>query len=365
MRLFVVMLGLLSSVLCAHAEVRLKDITSLRGMRENQLVGYGLVVGLSGTGDSFRNSTFTDQALQSMLDRMGISTRNAQARPRNVAAVIVTADLPPLMTKGTRIDVTVSSLGDSTSLMGGTLIMTPLTGPDGETYAVAQGQVSISGFAAQGQAETLTQGVPTAGRISNGAIVEREVPGRLSDIATLVLELKNPDFKTAIQIVDAVNGFTSRRYGANAAREQDNRNVVLTRPAKVSTVRFMSEIGDLLVEPDLPARVVVDARTGTIVIGQDAQISTVAVTHGNITVRVTETPNVSQPAPRSGGQTTVTAQTNVSADQSGGQMAIVGGANLRQLVRGLNQIGLKPSGIISILQAIKAAGALQAELVVQ
>jgi flagellar P-ring protein precursor FlgI len=365
MRWVVVALALLASLTCASAEVRIKDITSLRGMRDNQLVGYGLVVGLSGTGDSFRNATFTDQALQSMLDRMGISTKTGQSRPRNVAAVIVTADLPPLLSKGTRLDVTVSSLGDATSLMGGTLILTPLTGPDGMTYAVAQGQVSISGFAATGQAESLTQGVPTAGRIVNGAIIERQVPGVLADLGNLVLELKNPDFKTAIEVVDAINGYTRSRYGMTAAREQDNRNVLLNRPAKLSTVRFMSEIGDLLVQPDLPARVVIDARTGTIVIGQDAQISTVAVTHGNITVRVTETPNVSQPLPRSNGQTTVTPQTNIGADQAGGQMAIVGGSNLRQLVRGLNQIGLKPSGIISILQAIKTAGALQAELVVQ
>lgn len=365
MRWLAAALVLLFSLTPAAAEVRIKDITSLRGMRDNQLVGYGLVVGLSGTGDSFRNAAFTDQALQSMLDRMGISTKTGQSRPRNVAAVIVTADLPPLLSKGTRLDVTVSSLGDASSLMGGTLILTPLTGPDGVTYAVAQGQVSISGFAATGQAETLTQGVPTAGRIVNGAIVERQVPGRMSDLGSLVLELKNPDFKTAIEVVDAINGYTRNRYGITAAREQDNRNVLLSRPPKLSTVRFMSEIGDLLVEPDLPARVVIDARTGTIVIGQDAQISTVAVTHGNITVRVTETPTASQPLPRSNGQTAVTPQTNIGAEQAGGQMAIVGGSNLRQLVRGLNQIGLKPSGIISILQAIKSAGALQAELVVQ
>ena len=365
MRWVVAALLLIVAVTAAQAEVRIKDITGLRGMRDNQLVGYGIVVGLSASGDSFRNSTFTDQALQSMLDRMGISTKTGQSRPRNIAAVIVTADLPPLLSKGTRMDVTVSSLGDATSLMGGTLILTPLTGPDGATYAVAQGQVSISGFAATGQAESLTQGVPTAGRIANGAIIEREVPGRLTDIGNLVLELKNPDYKTAIQVVDAINAYTRTRYGMAAAREQDNRNVLLTRPTKTSTVRFMSEIGDLLVEPDQPARVVVDARTGTIVIGQDAQISTVAVTHGNITVRVTETPTASQPAPRSGGSTVVTPQTSIGAEQSGGQMAIVGGANLRQLVRGLNQIGLKPSGIISILQSIKAAGALQAELIVQ
>jgi flagellar P-ring protein precursor FlgI len=261
--------------------------------------------------------------------------------------------------------VTVSSLGDATSLMGGTLILTSLNGVDGQAYAAAQGQVAVSGFAATGQAETVTQGVPTTGRIANGALIEREVPGQFSEIAPLVLELKNPDFNTAIRMVDAINNYAMSRYGVRVARERDNRSIDLQKPQRIGTTRFIAEIGDLVVEPDAPARVVMDARSGTIVIGQDVQISTVAVTHGNLTVRITETPVVSQPAPFSRGSTVVVPRTDIEAEERGGQIQIVRGANLRTLVRGLNQIGLKPNGIISILQAIKSAGALQADLVIQ
>jgi flagellar P-ring protein precursor FlgI len=261
--------------------------------------------------------------------------------------------------------VTVSSMGDSSSLMGGTLILTSLAGVDGKTYAVAQGAVSISGFAAAGQAEILTQGVPTAGRIPNGALIENEIPGRFRDMGPMLLQLKNPDFKTAVRVADAINDYTYHFYKVRVAREQDYRSISLIRPPGVSAARFMAEIGDLTVEPDTPARVVIDERTGTVVIGQDVQISTVAVTHGSLTVRVTETPQVSQPEPFSRGRTVVTPSTVVDANQQGGQIAILAGTNLRTLVRGLNQIGLKPTGIIAILQAIKSAGALQAELVIQ
>lgn len=350
----------------ADAVVRIKDITDLQGVRDNQLVGYGLVVGLQNTGDTLRNSTFTQQALQSMLDRLGVNVRgDAQMRTQNVAAVLVTADLPPFITPGTRIDVSVSSLGDATSLMGGTLILTSLTGVDGQTYAIAQGQVNVSGFAAAGQAQSVTQNVPTAGRIPNGALVEREVPGQLQDIGPLTLELKNPDFNTAVRVADAINAYTRANFGLIVAREQDQRSIAITKPNSVDTARFMADIGQLLVQPDAPARVVVDARSGTVVIGQDVQISTVAVTYGNVTVRITETPNVSQPAPFSQGRTVVTPQTEVDVAQQGGAISIVHGANLRTLVAGLNQVGLRPSGIIAILQAIKTAGALQAELIVQ
>lgn len=344
---------------------RIKDITSLQGMRDNQLVGYGLVVGLQGSGDTLRNSGFTEQSLQSMLDRMGVNIRGGALRTRNVAAVLVTADLPPFVARGTRIDISVSSLGDASSLMGGTLILTPLTGADGQVYAVAQGPVSVTGFAAQGQTETITQGVPTSGRIANGATIEREPPGALADAGALHLELKNPDFRTATAIVDAINDYTTARYGKPLAREKDHRSVALTRPTKVALVRFLAEIGDLQVDPDVPARIVIDARTGTIVIGQDVKISTVAVTHGNITVRVTDTPVVSQPNPMAGGQTVVVPQTQIEAEENGKQIAVLSGSNLRTLVRGLNQVGLKPSGIIAILQAIKTSGALQADIVTQ
>jgi flagellar P-ring protein precursor FlgI len=349
----------------ALAQSRIKDITNLQGLRENQLVGYGLVVGLNGTGDSLRNSVFTEQSLQSMLDRMGVSVRSGALRTRNVAAVIVTAEIPAFVGRGGRVDVTISSLGDATSLMGGTLVITPLSGVDGVTYAVAQGQLAVTGFQVVGQAETVTQGVPTAARIPNGATIERELPGKFADLGNLVLELKNPDFKTAIEVVDVINAYTQRKYNMRTASERDLRSVHLVRPAKLSSARFMAEIGDLIVQPDTPARVVVDSRSGTVVIGQDVKISTVAVTHGNLTVRVTESPNVSQPLPFSPGATVVTPQTQIGIEQENGTIAMVGGTSLRQLVRGLNQVGLKPSGIIAILQAIKTAGALQAEFVVQ
>ena len=354
-------------LVCATAmgAVRIKDISTLDGVRENQLVGYGLVVGLQNTGDTLRNAAFTQQALQSMLDRMGVNVRGTDLRTRNVAAVLVTAELPPFIRPGSRVDVTVSSLGDATSLLGGTLVLTSLAGIDGQTYAIAQGQVAVSGFSAAGQAESVTQNVPTAGRIANGALIERPVPGQLTDITTLSLELKNPDFNTATRVADAINAFALERYGMRVAAERDQRSVALAKPAKVATARFMAEIGELLVQPDVPARVVVDSRSGTVVIGQDVQISTVGVTYGNLTVRITETPQVSQPAPFSQGRTVVVPRTTVDADQQGGPIAIVRGANLRTLVAGLNQIGLKPTGIIAILQAIKSAGALQADLVVQ
>jgi flagellar P-ring protein precursor FlgI len=354
-------LGVLAMVfgLCgsaALADTRIKDIVSVQGVRTNQLVGYGLVIGLNGTGDTLRNSPFTEQSLQSMLDRMGINVRNAKARTRNVAAVIVTAELPAFSGKGARLDVTVSSLGDATSLQGGSLILTPLIAADNLIYAVAQGPLAVTGFATGGKAETLTQGVPTTGRIPNGALVEREGPNRFADEKVLVLELRNPDFNTAVRVADSINGYMQQRYGVK---------VTLQRPFFIGAARFMAEIGALPVHADVPARVVIDERTGTIVIGKDVQIATVAVAHGSLTVRVTETPKASQPVPFSSGVTVVTPETVVSADQKGGNLAIVQGTNLQTLVGGLNRIGLKPTGIIAILQAIKSAGALQADLVVQ
>ena len=348
-----------------YAGVRIKDVTSVQGLREHQLVGYGLVVGLQASGDTLRNAAFTEQALQSMLDRLGVNVGSSALRTRNVAAVLVTAELPPFAGRGSRIDVTVSSLGDASSLAGGTLISTMLTAGDGNVYAVSQGQVTVTGFAAQGQAESVTQGTPTVGRIAGGATIERELSAGGAASGNLVLELRNPDFHTVIAITDAINAHTNQRFKQRTATERDYRTIALVRPAGIGVARFMAEIGDLVIEPDSPARVVVDARSGTVVIGQDVTISTVAVTHGAIAVRITETPVVSQPQPLSRGTTAVVPQTNIEAEQPGGQIALVGGANLRTLVRGLNQIGLKPSGIIAILQAIKSAGALHAELIVQ
>jgi flagellar P-ring protein precursor FlgI len=300
-----------------------------------------------------------------MLDRMGVNVKEVPLRGRNVAAVTVTADLPPFVHPGSEIDVTVASIGDATSLKGGTLIMTPLNGADGLVYATAQGALAVSGLVVGGQAETITQGVPTVGRIPNGAIVERSTPGQLEELERLVLVLNNPDFKTAIRVADAINAMTSAEYGRDLAFEQDLRTVVLNRPANISAARFLAAIGDLVVTPDTPARVVVDQRTGTVVIGEDVQISTVALTHGNLTVRVTEFPQVSQPLPFSGGQTVVTPATEVQAEEQDGHLAVIRGTDLQTLVQGLNQIGLKPSDIIAILQTIKTAGALQAELIVQ
>jgi len=348
-----------------EAQSRIKDITTIQGVRGNQLVGYGLIVGLNGTGDTLRNSPFTQQSIQSMLDRMGVSIRNANPRTRNVAAVIATAELPPFSVRGTRIDVTVSSIGDATSLSGGSLVLTPLSGPNNEIFAVAQGAIAVGAMSAAGRNESVVQGVPTVGRIANGATVERDAPGSLGDQLHLKLELRNPDFSTAVRIAEAINFHTSRTYGRRLAQEEDARTVRLVRPANTSPARFIAEIGDLLAVPDAPARVVVDERTGTLVIGRNVRISTVAVAHGTITVRVTETPQVSQPAPFSRGETTVTLQTSVSVEERGGAVNLLPENNLESLVKGLNRMGLKPANIIAILQAIKSAGALQAELVVQ
>ncbi len=350
----------------AHSMARIKDIASLEGVRANQLVGYGLVIGLNGSGDSMRNSPFTEQSLQSMLDSLGVNVRDSRLRTRNVAAVVVTAELPAFIGKGGRVDVSVSSLGDATSLKGGTLIATPLMAANGSVYALAQGPLAVSGFSAEGDAESLNNGTPTAGRIPSGAVIEREIGDRFEDIPSLVLQLNNPDFRTAVRVADAINNHTFSRYGVRVARERDYRSVVLRMPKRMTVTRFIAEIEGLHVQPDQAARVVVDERTGTVVIGKNVQVSTVAVTHGNLTVRVVETPEASQPAPFARqGDTVVLPRSFINADEQGGQLAIVGGSDLQTLVRGLNRIGLKPTGIIAILQAIKTSGALQAELVIQ
>ncbi|WP_108662715.1 flagellar basal body P-ring protein FlgI [Acuticoccus kandeliae] len=357
-------LELLAAIAPAGA-TRVKDITTVQGVRDNQLIGYGLVIGLQGTGDTLRNAPFTEQALKSMLDRMGVAVRGVPLRAQNVAAVTVTATLPPFVGIGSRIDVSLGSIGDATSLRGGTLVVTPLTGGDGQVYAVAQGPVQASGVNVQGAAADLTQGVATAGRIPNGALVERRVPGSLEGLDRLVLELNNPDYRTAAKIADAINAYTQTRWGRRIAAEQNLRTVLLHKPASVGATRFLAEIGNLEVEPDIPARVVIDQRTGTVVIGQNVQVSTVALAHGNLTLRVTETPTVVQPNPFSDGVTAIEPNTMVSADEAGGKLAVVNGTDLQTLVHGLNRIGLKPTDIISILETIKTAGALQAELIVQ
>lgn len=349
----------------AQAASRIKDIAQLQAARDNQLIGYGLVVGLQGTGDSLRNSPFTEQSLRAMLQNLGISTEGGATRANNIAAVIVTANLPPFATIGSRIDVTVSSLGDATSLRGGTLVMTSLSGADGQVYAVAQGSVIVSGIMAEGDAATLQQGVTTTGRLPGGATIEREIPARFKQSGGLVFQLRNPDFSTAVGIADVINAYATTRYGQAIAEARDSSSIAVRKPAQADLARLMAELEGLVVETDSPARVVVNERTGTIVIGNDVRVSPVAVSHGTLTVKVNETPTVVQPAPFSDGVTAIEPLTDITAGVEGGQVAMIDGPDLRTLVAGLNSIGVKPDGIIAILQGIKSAGALQAELVLQ
>lgn len=348
-----------------HATSRIKDVTVVQGIRDNQLVGYGLVIGLAGTGDSLRTSAFTEVSMRSMLQRMGIGLGDTAIQSKNVAAVVVTATLPPFVTQGTRIDATVSSLGDATSLGGGTLVMTPLVAANGEAFAVAQGSVTINGFKAQGKATTVTQGIPTTGRVPNGAIVERDHEADINSIPEFTLQLQNPDFSTAEEIADQINLYAQRRFGAAIAEVKDFRSVRVNRPDSIIASRLMAELGQLKVEVDAPARIVVDERSGTIVMGENVRISPVAISIGSLTVKITEDVIVSQPLPRSDGKTVTAPSTEIQIAQPDDPVAILRGPTLEKLVQGLNRMGLKPPEITSILQSIKSAGALQAELVVQ
>jgi flagellar P-ring protein precursor FlgI len=349
------------AVSTAGATSRIKDLANIEGVRQNQLIGYGLVVGLNGTGDTLNNIPFTKQSLQAMLERLGVNIRGAQIRTGNVAAVMVTANLPPFGTQGTRIDVTASAMGDAKSLQGGTLLVTPLLGADGNVYAVAQGSLSIGGFAAQGDAAKITQGVPTVGRIANGAIIEREIEFALNRLGQVRLALRNADFTTAKRIAGAVNDF----MGAPVAEPLDPSTVQLTLPKKYpqNLVAVLTEIEQLQVEPDLAAKIIIDERSGVIVIGRDVRVSTVAVAQGNLTVTISESPQVSQPAPFSRGRTTVVPRTRVGVREDGKKLALVKeGVSLQQIVDGLNALGIGPRDLITILQAIKAAGAIQADI---
>ena len=295
---------------------RIKDIVDIESVRDNQLVGYGLVVGLNGTGDSLGNSPFTEQSLIAMLERLGVSVRGANMNTGNVAAVMVTATLPPFTNQGSRIDINISSLGDATSLQGGTLLVTPLLAADGEAYAVAQGEVSIAGFSVQGEAATVTQNIPTAGRIASGAIVEREINFNLEELQQVRLALKNPDFTTARRIAQAINGFTS----SSLASADNSGSVTLKRPDNYdgSIVDLITDIEQLPIQPDQPARVVISERSGVIVMGAEVRISNVAIAQGNLTVKVTETPQVSQANPfAEAGETVVVPRTDLSVNQGG------------------------------------------------
>jgi flagellar P-ring protein FlgI len=343
-----------------QAASRIKDIVNVENVRDNQLIGYGLVVGLKGTGDTLRRSPFTQQSLAAMLERLGVNTRSVNLNTENVAAVSVTANLPPFSRKGSRIDVTVSALGDAENLQGGTLLVTPLIGLDGQVYAMAQGNLAVSGFNVRGQAESVSRGVTTSGRIGNGAIVEREINFDLSSQNSIHLSLKNPDFTTAQRISQAING----AKGANTAKVLDPSTVLVT-VSNGNAIQLLTDIEQLPVSVDQPARVVIDEASGTIVMGADVKVSRVAIAQGNLTIRVTEVPQVSQPAPFSrGGETVVVPRTNVQIDDSSNRKLAVlqAGVSLQDLVNGLNALGVGPRDMITILQALKTAGALQADL---
>ncbi len=348
----------------AHAQIRIKDIADVEGVRDNQLVGYGLVVGLAGTGDRLDSAVFTRESLVGMLERLGVNTRDqiAKLQTKNVAAVMVTADLPAFARTGERIDIAVSALGDATSLTGGTLLVTPLLGADGEVHAVAQGALVTGAISARGAASSVTRGVPTSGRIANGATVEREVANQLAGRRILHLDLRNPDLTTARRMAAAVDA----ALGAGIARATDPRTVELDLAGR-DAVDTLARIEDLRIEPDSPAVVVIDEASGTIVMGANVRVSTVAIAQGNLTIRVTETPQVSQPGPFSRGRTAVVPRTSIQIDdQHNRKLGIVpGSVTLRDLVASLNALGVGPRDLISILQSIKAAGALQADLVVR
>jgi flagellar P-ring protein FlgI len=349
------------AVVPAGATSRIKDLANIEGVRQNQLVGYGLVVGLAGTGDTLNNIPFTKQSLQAMLERMGVNIRGATIRTGNVAAVMVTGNLPPFGTQGTRMDVTVSALGDAKNLQGGTLLVTPLLGADGNVYAVAQGSVTINGFQAEGAAASITRGVPTVGRIANGAIIEREIEFALNRLPNVRLALRNADFTTAKRIASAVNDF----LGAKSAEPIDPSTVQLSIPPefKGNVVAFLTEIEQLQVEPDLSAKIIIDERSGIIVMGRDVRVATVAVAQGNLTVSISESPQVSQPNALSRGRTVVTPRSNVRVTEDGKKLAVMkDGVSLQQLVDGLNGLGIGPRDLIGILQAIKAAGAIEADI---
>lgn len=347
----------------ANAASRIKDVVDFEGVRDNMLVGYGLVVGLNGTGDTLKNGHFTKQSLLAMLNRLGVKPTEAGLDSKNVAAVMVTSSLPAFSSKGSRVDVTVSALGDASNLLGGTLLVTPLLGADGEVYAVSQGQVAVGGFSAGGAGETVTKGVPTSGRIANGGIVEREIGFDMDQMGSVKLSLRNPDFTTARRIAQAVNAF----LGTTAANATDPSTVKMDVPGayKDNVVNLITDIEQLRIEPDQIARIIIDEQSGVIVMGENVRLSTVAIAQGNLTIRITETPQVSQPGPFSQtGTTTTVARTDVQVDQGGGsRLAVVqDGVSLQEFVNSLNALGIGPRDMITILQAVKSAGALQAEI---
>lgn len=364
-RLFLLLGALLLPHIAVAAPVRVKDLVQFDGVRGNDLVGYGLVVGLNGTGDGLRNAPFTKEIMSSLLERLGVNVTGEDFRPRNVAAVMVTATLPAFARAGGRIDVTVSAIGDAKSLLGGTLIMTPLSGADGQIYAVAQGPIIAGGVAAQGEAAEVVQGVPTSGTIPAGASVEREIDFDFRTLGTLRLALRSPDFSTAVLIEEAVNA----ELGGTAALMLDSGTVAIDVAATGarSPAHLIGRIENLSIEPQMRARVVVDQRSGTIVMGADVRISRVAVAQGNLTLRVEEEPVVVQPNPFSPGEAIVLPRSDAGIEEEPGVglAEVRGGTNLSEIVAGLNALGVSPRDMIDILKSINAAGALHAEFVVQ
>lgn len=362
--ILLLLLALIWSFSAHAAPIRIKDLANVDGVRGNDLVGYGLVVGLNGSGDSLRNTPFTEEIMAGLLERLGVNVTDEAFRPKNVAAVIVTATLPPFARSGSQIDVNVAAIGDAKSLLGGTLVMTPLNAADGEIYAVAQGSVLSSGVSASGEAASVVQGVPTTANIPSGARVEREVNFDFSTMTQMRLALRTPDFTTAARVETAIN----REFGKNLATLLDSGTISLDASVlgNVNPARLIGRIENLMIEPESAARVVIDHKSGTIVMGEDVRISRVAVSQGNLTLRVRETPMVSQPNPFSPGETVVVPRTlaEITQEPGIGFAQVSGESSLSDVVAGLNALGVRPRDMIDILKAIHAAGALHADFIV-
>jgi len=341
------------------AGVRLKDMASFGGVRSNDLIGYGLVVGLAGTGDK-SGTQFTVQSMANMLESMGVAVDRAALKPKNVAAVMVTAKMPASARPGARIDATISSLGDASSLLGGVLLLTPLKGVDGNVYALCQGALAVGGFSAGGDAATASKNITTVGRIPNGAVVERSVPFTFNDQPDVAIQLNVEDFSTARQVMETLN----KALGGTYARAQDASTVRLTVPPQFQgdIVSLMASLENLEVRPDSRAKVVVDEKTGTVVLGANVRLSKVAVSHGNLNIVVAEQPQVSQPGAFGQGETVVTPRTQMAVKEDQRRLILMDGTSIQELADGLNAIGATPRDLISILRTMKSAGALHADL---
>ena len=348
----------------ADAQTKLRDVLDIEGVRTNDLVGYGIVVGLNGTGDSVRNSPFTEDSLSNMLERLGVNVQGEDIRPNNVAAVLVTASLPAFARSGSNIDVSVASIGDADSLAGGTLVLTPLRGADSEVYAVAQGAVMVSGINVEAPGARDTVGTPTTGAVPSGAIVEREIQFDFNAQDTITLALHTPDFTTAARVEDTIN----TALGRPVAYMRDPGSIELDMAhAGGSPARVLAAIENLPVKVETPARIVIDEKSGTIVLGQDVTISQVAIAQGNISIKVRENPVVVQPNPFAEGETIVLPRTDIAVGQTGNQNIALLNQNttLSQLIEGLNALGVRPQEMADIIRAMSAAGAIHAELVIR